>query len=173
MLALREGATLLAVGLILSISPGVLFADETETKCSILDGDTAEICSFSQWNNTGINVVRGMTYSIRSSGNWIDKEEKYSADARGFESPNWIFWISEWLRRRSDSHWLALICGIGRNEDTLMDLGTRLSVVNGKLAGTFTAEHSGELTCFANDLPFDFTYGNNKGKIALSVEVIE
>jgi len=40
-------------------------------------------------------------------------------------------------------------------------------------AGTFTAGHSGELTCFANDLPFDFTYENNKGHITLSVELIE
>ena len=54
-----------------------------------------------------------------------------------------------------------------------MDLGSRFNDDDGKLAGTFTAEHSGELTCFANDLPFDSTYDNNRGHITLSVERIE
>ena len=138
-----------------------------------LFGKTVDIRAQPKWNDTGIEVVRGKTYSIRSTGEWIDKDEEYTTDARGFESKNWIFSTTEWLRRESDARWFALICGVDQDDETLMDLGSRFSVVNGELAGTLTAEHSGELTCFANDLPFDSTNENNKGHITFSVELIE
>jgi len=66
-----------------------------------------------------------------------------------------------------DADWFSMICVIGRDGTTWMDIGGMLKE-NESSVTDFTAQDSGSLYCFANDLPF--MYLNNEGSLLLKIK---
>ena len=113
------------------------------------------------WNHTGILLEAGISYRFAAEGVWIDWNINYGPDGGGSGS-NLLLIVSEKLRRRPNDNWFALIGGFGEDESSTFLIGSSNS--------GFTAPRSGELTCFANDVPV--AYFNNKGSVTLTVEPI-
>jgi hypothetical protein len=118
--------------------------------------ETAQIAARAAWNRTGIILQAGHTYSMTASGEWFDWRNVCGPD--GYPSPNWLFRLAEPLRRARHEQWFTLIGALDRDKRTLFRIGTSCG---------YTAQRSGELTCFANDL--SLFYLNNRGRAALSV----
>lgn len=104
------------------------------------------------WNDTGIELIAGVTYRLTASGIWKDADTPCGPD--GYDSAR--LRPFRWLRRSRPHQWFALMGQVG-NVTFLIGSGT-----------TFTSSVSGELRCYANDAPF--MYGNNSGVVTLNVE---
>lgn len=110
-----------------------------------------------KWNNSGVRLERGGLYRYAvEAGTWRDWTKSPTAD--GYPSPNWWFRALEPYRRAPKEAWFALMGAYARRASTQFLIG---------LAAELPAVESGELTCFANDLPF--MYWNNHGHLLLSV----
>lgn len=108
------------------------------------------------WNATGLTLEAGGTYHCTAAGQWRDW--KILTDADGFDSPGAYMRLFERLRRVRDQPWFRLIGSIDRDMSTAVAIGSD---------GTLTPETTGELICFANDVPR--TYWNNRGEVTLTV----
>jgi hypothetical protein len=127
-------------------------------KLAVGESARACVCARSKWNDTGIHLVPGGLYRFAvDEGNvWDDMTKRASAD--GYDSPTSLHRLSELLRRAPQARWFALIGALDRRPSTQFVIGS---------LSTLPAAAAGELTCFANDLPF--MYWNNRGGIILTV----
>ena len=112
-----------------------------------------------KWNHTGLVLDAGGIYRFVADGQWIDWYITYGP-AGGDSGSNLFLRPVERFRRRPKDNWFALIGAVGEDESTTFLIGA------GK--PEFRAEHSGELTCYANDM--SIAYVNNRGSVSLSVE---
>ena len=119
---------------------------------------TATISARERSNATGIQIAAGQTYQFEATGQWKDWFKECGPE--GYASTGWMFylWPFQRWRRIPDARWFALIGEIGSDPASQFVIGADCK---------FTAHHDGELACFANDL--SRMYGNNKGKVELSV----
>lgn len=104
------------------------------------------------WNDTGIDVNAGETYSFRANGLWTDLIK--SCDANGYTNA-YMRLFDRWKRSR-DNDWFALIGSLNQSGDFL--IGTQKTI-------DFNTE--GRLYCFANDVPH--FYWNNRGSLTLEI----
>lgn len=117
----------------------------------------ADIYASEYWNRTGIIITRGKRYSFEANGEWSDGGHLCSADGW---TPDWnslVLKLVEFSKRQSVQPLFKLIAAVDGNRPYIV-LGTR---------GSFVAPQSGELYCFANDVPG--FYGNNSGKVSLKI----
>jgi len=122
---------------------------------------SASICARVPWNHTGIMLVANQEYCFKATGEWRDFYGRIPCDADGFNSSEvgrHYLWLFEWLRRAPSHKWFALIGSIGRSKKPYFKIGTK---------HTLRLRHTGELVCFANDVPG--FYRNNSGSIGLEV----
>ena len=107
---------------------------------------------------TGLRVEEGGRYRFRTSGTW--KDAWIVATPAGFER----WWLRAFtpLRRLPEAPWFALCAHVDGAADRPFAIGGGLD--------EWHAPASGELVCFANDVPF--LYGNNSGEITLQVSRI-
>ena len=108
------------------------------------------------WNNTTYSLVRGRRYRLTASGFWYDAWIKCGPD--GYSSPNSLMARFEQYRRAPQQNWFALIGAVDQDESSHFKIGGGI---------TFTADRSGLLACFANDVPG--FYWNNWGSLQLSL----
>lgn len=145
-----------------------------------------------RWNPTAFAVERGENYSVSVPGDqaWVDGFVK--VDAAGYPahydamSQCWVAagrcrpYLASRTRLRT-ARWFELVCGIGDFAWLLQEVAgatarympLREAAVSQTLFAvglhaTFTANHTGELVCFANDA--DHLYWNNQGTIHVVVE---
>ena len=118
-----------------------------------------EISAKEKWNHTGFVLEAGGIYRFMAEGRWTDWTIVYGPDG-GESGSNFFLRLFERSRRSPKHNWFALIGGIGEDDATTFLIGS--------LNPHFTAVCGGELTCFANDVPF--AYFNNKGSVILTIE---
>jgi len=110
-----------------------------------------------RWNDTGIRLEAGGTYDLLAEGTWTDLFVPSGPD--GNPDPSWMQRrAARWLRVKEENYF-ALIGALDR------DLSTAFRI--GHAARGFRATRSGQLTCFANDVPG--FYWNNRGAVRLTV----
>lgn len=112
-----------------------------------------------RWNATGISLVAGETYVFSSNGRWRDWFVTCGAEgySKGYLKP------FEACRRMPKAQWFSLIGCYGKDPRNCFDLG----YIMARQGGRYTATQSGELYCFANDMPC--MYFNNHGFVELNV----
>jgi hypothetical protein len=106
----------------------------------------------------GITLEGGNRYSFEAEGEW--KDAKNACNADGW-TPRWnklAMMLVELSKREKGQPLFKLIGAIDKKRPYIV-LGTR---------GSFVAPASGELFCFANDVPG--FYRNNSGKVKLRVQ---
>lgn len=118
---------------------------------------TVTVAARCPWNDTGVVLERGRTYRFTAAGEWADAWNRCGPE--GYASNNVFMRLAEWARRVPSEPWFALIGAQAR------DLSTRFAIGAGCEC---QPRQTGELTCFANDVPF--LYWNNRGEIALTIE---
>lgn len=117
----------------------------------------ADICARKYWNRTGLMVTKGKLYSFEANGGWCDGSNPCNADGW---TPDWnklVLMLVEVSKRQSGQPLFKLIAAVNKNRPYII-LGTK---------GSFVAPETGELYCFANDVPG--FYGNNSGKLSLKI----
>ncbi|MCZ6690631.1 MAG: glycerophosphodiester phosphodiesterase family protein [Planctomycetota bacterium] len=104
-------------------------------------------------NETGFRIKEGKTYEFDADAEWVDGP--ILTDANGFSR----WYLAPWwfLRRVPSAKWFALMGQIGENGEPFV-IGKNSSL---------TAEASGELLMFANDVRFH--YSNNCGFLEVTV----
>jgi hypothetical protein len=118
-----------------------------------------DIFAIKKWNHTGFQLEEDREYRFVATGQWIDWFITYGPDG-GTSGVNLFLRLFERFRRRPTDKWFALIGGVGEDESSTFLIGSSTP--------RFKATNTGELTCYANDVPW--AYGNNKGSIQLTVE---
>ena len=111
------------------------------------------------YNRTKVRLEKGAKYTFEVLGDptWTDAFIKSSAE--GDSRKGFLFrFFNRWLRLR-DVKWFKLLGSIGLSDDTVFEIGAKLS--------NFEVANEGELVCFANDIPF--FYWNNRGEITLKI----
>lgn len=131
-------------------------AGKQEKEVNVASATTAEIDAYEYWNRTGLIVTKGTRYSYKTEGEWNDASNRCDADG-------WVpKWGEPWVRllyfkRERGEPLFKLMGAVDKNRPYIV-LGTK---------GSFIAPASGELFCFANDVPG--FYWNNSGKIKLEI----
>lgn len=115
------------------------------------------ICAARPWNETGIVVQAGATYALAAEGRWTDFF--IASGPEGNATPTWPQRLLESRLRMVGARYFALIGAIDSDPATLFLIGCGVAC--------WTAPRTGQLTCFANDVPG--FYWNNRGSIALTV----
>lgn len=118
---------------------------------------TVTIAARRPWNGTGVVLEHGHTYRLTAAGEWVDAWSR--CGPAGYPSNNIILRLAERLRRDPQQPWFALIGAHAHDPNTHFAIGTGC---------VYRPQRSGELSCFANDVPF--FYWNNRGSISLTVE---
>src|SRR5262249_26085531 len=114
-----------------------------------------------KWNHTGIRMEMGQRYLMTAEGEWIDLFLKYGPE--GGPSRFSYLRLFEHQRRIATADWFALCGAVDENEATQFVIGA---------GREYTAPATGELTCFANDVPGGFFLFNNRGSVELHVTPI-
>ncbi len=122
-------------------------------------GSRATVPSKPRWVDTGILLTAGTTYRISAYGTWVDWLKKNTCGPTGYQSYSGLLRWAERFRLQPAEPWFALIGSIDRDPSAHFAIGA---------STTFTPAESGELSCFANDVPF-FRW-NNKGSVTVVVE---
>ena len=118
---------------------------------------TIEILAASYWNETGILLDVGRVYNFVAEGRWMDQTICSGPD--GNPHPVWAQrLLARHLRVRGQPDF-TLIGALDNDPTTIFPIG-------GRLAG-WTAPRTGQLSCFANDVPL--MYWNNHGSVHLTV----
>ncbi len=117
----------------------------------------ALIAANAEWNDTGIDLVRGARYCMTASGTWHDRQFRAGAD--GVPPQNWMQRIFSPLLRFPNGHYMTLIGCIDQDMGSAFAIGANAN---------YKATRDGRLWCFANDVRF--AYGNNSGAIELIVD---
>lgn len=112
------------------------------------------IKSDQKWNDTGMDLIKGQTYSYQAVGQWIDWY--IPSDANGFSKP--LMDLFSWTKRTPSAKWFQLIGVVDKNPSHTVCLGNK---------GVFTSPASGRLWAYANDA--ELAYFNNSGAIELEV----
>jgi hypothetical protein len=107
-------------------------------------------------NRTGVAIQESATYllEVRGDQHWFDAW--IETDADGYSRP-WLK-LAEGLRRVPAANWFALVGTLDGQPETAWVIGR---------GSRHTATASGELVCFANDMPC--MYWNNWGALVLTV----
>jgi hypothetical protein len=117
---------------------------------------TIQICASKFWNKTGIRLVAGQKHFMTASGQWVDFFITHGPD--GDPSNSWYLRLFESKRRLPRENWFVLAGALDSDPSTAFRIGSRCD---------YTAPTTGELTCFANDVPG--FYWNNWGNVTLTV----
>jgi hypothetical protein len=118
-------------------------------------------------NRAGVGLERGGVYefTIGAEQRWKDREFVCDADGWRSEDLDWpkrlLVKVFERWRRVPKADWFVLIGTIGEQDDLSFVIGT------GGPNRHHTAQVTGELYCYANDLPS--MYGNNSGCLKVAV----
>ena len=133
-------------------------------------GSAKKIIAPTYWNDTGITLQKGHRYQLHVSGTWTDWT--YEANAKGPVSPlvnALMFPLRPLLRyspfRDCHANYFQPIGTIGRGEGKKLPVHSFI-IENGM---HYTAPATGILHVFANDAPWEWTYGNNSGQLDLTV----
>jgi hypothetical protein len=108
------------------------------------------------WNRTGILLQANHTYTITASGRWVDFFIPHGPD--GDPSPFAYMRSFESKRRLPTHNWFVLSGAIDCDPATAFPIGSHCK---------YTPTQSGELTCFANDVPG--FYWNNWWHVTLTL----
>ncbi|MEH2203370.1 MAG: hypothetical protein V7K53_04700 [Nostoc sp.] len=109
------------------------------------------------WNATGIYLEIGATYKFEVEGEQFWCDAWIRSDADGYTQP-WLSW-AEMFRRKPNENWFSLIGNIGQSGEQKFLIGKKLE--------KYKATSSGELFCYANDVPI--MYFNNRGTLSLTI----
>lgn len=109
------------------------------------------------WNDTTVNLIAGLTYSMHAVGTWSDWF--IECDADGYRDDDLLHRSTQALRRAPVEPWFALMGAIGLSPLTYFRIGRELPA--------YVAPASGRFFCFANDLPW--MYWNNRGELELTI----
>jgi len=123
----------------------------------LVEVGTAFICARLRWNKTRIVLTSGERYLLTAKGHWVDFFLCHGP--AGGPSTFQYLRRFESSRRMPSENWFALIGAIDCEQRTAFLIGDRKEI---------TMTHSGELTCYANDLPS--MYWNNWGRVELQVQ---
>ncbi len=121
---------------------------------SLVDVGSTIIRARSRWNRTGIVLAPGERYLFTAKGSWVDFFLRHGP--AGDPSQLMYMRLLERYRRMSKTNWFALIGAV--------DCDLRTAFVIGE-ASDVSVRVTGELTCFANDMPC--MYWNNWGHVEL------
>lgn len=114
-------------------------------------------------NGTGIEVATGERYAFRAKGEWTDLSIRCGPDGYATrDAPllsRWFLTLFERRRRLRAENWFVLAGVVGSDDTAAFRIGGRLD--------DWRPNASGELLCFANDVPS--AYFNNRGSITLTV----
>jgi hypothetical protein len=120
-----------------------------------------EVFADTEWNECPqILLERGKTYRfavVDGPHDWVDGKIKDTGGANGYDREHLD--AVKWLARYPKAGWFALMGAVDRDE--LFPIKTGCD---------YTPTQTGEFGCFANDAWF--RYGNNKGRLKVSVERI-
>jgi hypothetical protein len=109
------------------------------------------------WNDTGIVLEAGAAYALAAEGDWTDFFIRSGPE--GNPAPTWTQRLLLSRLRMPGERYFALIGAIDRDPATQFLIGRGLA--------RWIASRSGQLTCFANDVPG--FYWNNRGAVKLTV----
>ncbi|MEH1773895.1 hypothetical protein [Nostoc sp.] len=109
------------------------------------------------WNATGIYLEIGATYRFEVEGEQFWCDAWIRSDADGYTQP-WLSW-AEMFRRKPKENWFSIIGNIGQSGEQEFLIGKKLE--------KYKATSSGELFCYANDVPI--MYFNNRGTLSLTI----
>ena len=120
-----------------------------------------------RWNPTGVTARKGVTYrfevNVLPDQPWKDWFIK--SGPGGYTNP--IDPFGWWLRVKKvgerQARYFMLIGTIGQTNERAFIIGAGC---------TYTAEWDGPIYCFANDVPTDLAYGNNRGALELTITEI-
>ena len=112
------------------------------------------------WNRTGFAVKAGAVYELSASGTWYDASTPSGPD--GYLRGNFLQELVSGLRRSPRNRWFALMGALDGASNTIFLIGSH---------ATYTAPRSGELVCFANDVPG--FYWNNTGSVTVTIHRIK
>jgi hypothetical protein len=119
-----------------------------------------KVCARPYWNHSGFIVEGGATYELSASGTWYDASIPSGPD--GYSHGNFLQDLVSGLRRSPRNRWFALMGSLDGASETIFLIGSH---------ATYTPARSGEVVCFANDVPG--FYWNNKGSITLTIDRIK
>lgn len=144
-----------------------------------------------RWNPSAFAISRGESYEIKVKDSLFWYDGFIKTNAQGYEahydalSQCWVAvglcrpYLKGQRARLSSARWFELVCAIGEYVWKLQEaekgvryLPLREDLVSQTLFAVgnfvqFTANHTGELICFANDA--DSLYWNNRGLIEVTV----
>jgi hypothetical protein len=112
------------------------------------------------WNHTGYSVEAGATYELAATGIWYDASTPSGPD--GYPRGNYFQNLVSGFRRSPCHQWFALIGTLDGSHNTQFLIGSHV---------TYTAPRSGEIVCYANDVPG--FYWNNEGSVNLMIDRIK
>jgi len=127
------------------------------TKLQIGSPSETIIDAHKYWNATGIYLEIGASYKFEVQGEQFWYDAKIRSDADGYTKP-WLRW-AEMFRRKPNENWFSLIGNIGQSGKQEFLIGKKLE--------KHKATSSGELFCYANDVPI--MYFNNRGTLIVTI----
>jgi len=118
------------------------------------------------WNDTGVDLVEGAAYRFSVAPGVGEPLMDASYPARSIEGEDWESLPHRTAallhgKRMNDAKWFALIGTVDRKHPWVIQDG-----------GLVTAPASGRLVCYFNDVQMDVFYKNNKGWVALEIELL-
>ena len=118
------------------------------------------------WNDTGVDLVEKTRYRFAVVPDVGEPLRDASFVARGIAGEDWDSLPHKTAelfrgRRVDDARWFALIGTIDRKHSWIITDG-----------GIVTAQASGRLICFFNDVQLEIFYRNNSGWVVLDVEAL-
>jgi hypothetical protein len=136
-------------------------------------GQPVVIEALTWWNDTGVALHKDRSYQFKVTGTWTDCT--YQADANGPVNPliNILMFPTRPLLRFSPfrdcrANYFQPIGTIGRGKGH--QLPAHAFIIRDGMK--YTAPASGILHVFANDVPWERAYSNNKGQLSLTVTEI-
>ncbi|MHC5737182.1 hypothetical protein [Nostoc sp.] len=109
------------------------------------------------WNATGIYIEIGASYRFEVEGEQFWYDAGIRSNANGY-TKLWLRW-AEMFRRKPNENWFSLIGNIDQSSEQEFLIGKKLE--------KHQATSSGELFCYANDVPI--MYFNNHGTLSLTI----
>ncbi|HEY5892311.1 MAG TPA: hypothetical protein VIT91_03680 [Chthoniobacterales bacterium] len=124
-----------------------------------------KVCSRERWNHTGIQLESGASYHIKvpSGQHWNDMHLRYGPEGgtTGWAQEKFAHKLRFKGDARAKAEYFTLIGTIGESLDHAFVIGS------GPV--DFVAPISGELVCFANDVPQ--AYWNNSGHVTFTITI--
>jgi len=124
------------------------------------ESTNVSIYAHKNWNLTGVVLSAGETYEFHAEGRWVDWFIPHGPEGDPSAS-FYMRWFERW-RRIKTANWFALVGALNSDVKTAFVIGR---------GGIRNVIASGELTCFANDVPC--FYWNNRGEVQLTVRRLQ